>query len=94
MTPREIAEAILAGAERMKCDLPSALDITDETFEALTALSEPPTIVIGIGGYDLPQVSGAPANYRVIVRDFEHGNEPDENGDLYEDTVIQEGHDA
>lgn len=52
----------------------------------------PPTIIIGItGGDDEPQVSGVPAGWRVILRDYERGDEPDENGDLYEDTVLIEG---
>jgi len=41
MSPEEVAEAILAGAERMQADLRSTLDITDETFEALQLLASP-----------------------------------------------------
>jgi hypothetical protein len=51
-----------------------------------------PTLIIGVGGYDLPQVSwenfDPPKDLRIIVRDYEKGNVPDENGDLYEDTEL------
>jgi hypothetical protein len=49
------------------------------------------TIIIGVGGGDLPEVSGVPEGWTVILRDYESGNVPDENGDLYEDTVLIAG---
>jgi hypothetical protein len=49
------------------------------------------TIIIGVGGGDLPEVSGVPEGWTVILRDYESGNVPDENGDLYEDTVLVAG---
>jgi hypothetical protein len=41
VTPQQVAGAILAGASRMKVDLCSTLDISDEAFAALVALARP-----------------------------------------------------
>ena len=41
MSPEKLAEAILDGAERMKVDLRSTLDIDDEAFETLQLLASP-----------------------------------------------------
>jgi hypothetical protein len=45
LTPQQLAEAIFAGADRTKCDLRSALDISDEVFNTLSALAERDSII-------------------------------------------------
>jgi hypothetical protein len=48
-------------------------------------------IIVNIAGGEVFSITGLPNTVRVIVRDWDKGNEPDEHGDLYEDTVLAEG---
>ena len=60
--------------------------------------SDEPTIIVGFdsdaGIVSTAHIEGIeagepmPQRFRVIVRDYARGNEPDENGNLYEDEEV------
>lgn len=66
-------------------------EFPEEEGEEDASLQMQTRVVIDIADGEVTGVTGLPPNSVVIVRDWNKGSEPDANGDIYEDTILEGG---